>query len=49
MEELVLYFSLKYNGDFQKIYNALKCKESVDEQLRFELKKGLKCRYTTLF
>lgn len=49
MEELVLYFSLKYEGDFQKIYNALLNKEKVDEVLRNELKKKLRCRYTTLF
>ena len=33
MEELVLYFSLKYEGDFQKIYKALMNKERVDEEL----------------
>lgn len=49
MEELVLYFSLKYDGDFKKIYNALMHKERVDENLRCELKKQLKCRYTTIF
>lgn len=49
MEELVLYFSLKYEGDFQKIYDALMRKERVDEELRNELKKELKCHYTTLF
>ena len=32
MEELVLYFSLKYEGDFQSIYNALMRKEHVDEK-----------------
>ena len=49
MEELVLYFSLKYKGDFQKIYQALMNKEKVDESLRCELKKQLHCSYTTLF
>ena len=49
MEELVLYFSLKYEGDFQSIYNALMRKEQVDEELRCELKKKLKSEYTTLF
>lgn len=34
MEELTLYFSLKYRGDFQSIYNALLNKERVDEQLK---------------
>ncbi len=49
MEELVLYFSLKYNGDFQSIYNALINKEQIDEQLKSDLKKRVKCHYTTLF
>ena len=49
MEELVLYFSLKYHGDFQKIYKALMNKEKVDEELRCELKKQLKSSYTTIF
>ena len=49
MEELVLYFSLKYDGSFQDIYNALMNKEKVDENLKYELKKGLKCHYTTIF
>lgn len=49
MEELTLYFSLKYEGDFLKIYNALLNKERVDEQLKHELMKKLKCQYTTIF
>jgi len=49
MEELVLYFSLKYAGDFQRIYNALKGGEKVDEMLKCDLKKQLKCQYTTIF
>lgn len=49
MEELVLYFSLKYEGDFQSIYNALLRKERVDDNLKCELKKKLKCSYTTIF
>lgn len=49
MEELVLYFSLKYQGDFQKIYNALMNKERVDENLKCELMKQLQCSYITIF
>ncbi len=49
MEELVLYFALKYEGDFQKIYNALLNKERVDENLKIELKRRMKCQYTTIF
>lgn len=49
MEELVLYFSLKYEGDFQKIYNALINKEEVDEHLKLNLMKKMKCHYITIF
>ena len=49
MEELTLYFSLKYEGDFQKIYKALLNKEKVDEHLKNKLFKQLSCQYTTIF
>lgn len=49
MEELVLYFSLKYDGDFNKIYQAILDKEPINEMLKNELKMKLKCKYTTLF
>lgn len=49
MEELLLYFALKYEGDYRKIYEALTKKELVDDALKFELKKKLKCQYTTIF
>ena len=49
MEELVLYFSLKYDGDFGKIYQAILDKEPVDEMLKNALKRKLNCQYTTLF
>lgn len=49
MEELTLYFSLKYDGDFQSIYNALLNKERVDENLKHELLKEMNCKYTTIF
>jgi len=46
MEELTLYFSLKYEGDFQSIYNALLKKERVDvlcvEQGLFESREKAK-------
>lgn len=48
MEEIILYFSLKYQGDFNKIYKALETKEKVDETLKEELFKKLKSNYTTI-
>ena len=29
MRKILLYFSLKYQGDYQKIYQAIKQKEKV--------------------
>lgn len=49
IEDIVLYFSLKYHGDFQKIYNSLMNKEKVDENLKNELIKRLNCKYVTIF
>lgn len=49
MEEIILYFSLKYEGDFMRIYNALIQKEKVDEELKANLMKQLKSKYTTIF
>lgn len=48
MEEILLYFSLKYQGDFDKIFRALEQKEKVDLNLKEQLFKTLKSRYTTL-
>lgn len=48
MEKILLYFSLKYNGDFDMIYHALKTKEPMDYEYFELLKKGINCRYTTI-
>ena len=48
MNQVLLYFSLKYNGDFQQIYDALQNKEPIDESLFKELKERIKCSYVTL-
>lgn len=48
MEDVLLYFALKYDGDFNSIYKALENKEAVDYQLYERLKSKLKCKYTTL-
>ena len=41
MEEILLYFSLKYAGDFDSILKALECKEKIDEKLKKELFKDI--------
>lgn len=48
MEEIILYFSLKYEGDFDRIYKALETREKVNDTLKEELFKKLKSRYTTI-
>ena len=42
MEDILLYFSLKYHGQFDLIYKALERKERVDESLKEELFKTIK-------
>lgn len=48
MEEVLLYFSLKYQGDFEAIYRSLETKEKIDESLKKELFDQLHCKYTTM-
>lgn len=48
MEEILLYFSLKYNGDFHKILKALQTKEKVTKQQINDAKATLKANYTTI-
>lgn len=48
MEETLLYFSLKYQGDFDRIFRALKTKESVDPDLKKHLISECKSKYTTI-
>lgn len=46
--EILLYFSLLYEGDFSKIYQALRQKERIDHELFIELKSGLLANYCTI-
>lgn len=48
MEEILLYFSLKYAGNFDLIYQALQQKEVIDNELKCKLFKNIKAEYTTL-
>lgn len=48
MREVLLYFSLLYKGDFNRIYKAVASKEKVDENKFKELKKNLKSQYITI-
>lgn len=48
MDNVLLYFSLKHEGDFKKIYESLKAKEPVDENEFIKLKRVLKTKYVTI-
>ena len=48
MREILLYFALKYEGDFTKIYNALQKKEKVDPAIQRELNARVNSRYVTI-
>lgn len=48
MEDILLYFALKYNGDFTRIYEALEHHEKCDFTLVAKQKKELTCKYITI-
>lgn len=48
MEEILLYFSIKYEGNFQKILKALKQKEKVSQAQLENIRKKIKSNYTTI-
>ena len=48
MENVLLYFALKYQGDFNLIYQAIVNKEKVNHEQLLEWKGRLKCSYTTM-
>lgn len=48
MEEILLYFALKYQGDFHAIMTAIENKEQVDKDEAKALKARLKARYLTI-
>lgn len=49
MSDLVLYFSIKYEGNFNKIYKALLNKENFDKDVVIKMKEQLDCQYITIF
>lgn len=48
MEEILLYFALKYNGNFKDIFNALQTKEQVDLKLKDKLFHDFHGQYVTI-
>ena len=48
MRDIVMYFAIKYHGDFKKIYDALNVKEKVKKDDLKLCKVELKYKYFTL-
>lgn len=48
MNKVLLYFALKYNGDFHKIFDALNTKEKFDSNQFIKLKRNLRYKYVTM-
>ena len=49
MEKILVYFAIKYNGDWDKIYRAINQKEKVDIESLNDLIKQHGEKYITLF
>lgn len=41
MDDFLLYFAMKYEGDFRKMYVAITTKESIDNEILREYKNRL--------
>lgn len=48
MRKILLYFALKYKGNFNMIYKAIKEKEFVEQKQLDDIESKIKCSYITL-
>ncbi len=48
MNDVLLYFAMKYNGDLKKMFYAIQGKEPIDEQVLKGYKKQVRYKYVTL-
>lgn len=48
MRKILLYFALKYNGDYSSILKAIKEKEHVDEKELVDIENKIKSKYLTI-
>lgn len=48
MDDILLCFSLKYDGDFEKVYTALKTKETIDSTDMIKYKNQVRHKYITI-
>ena len=48
MRKVLLYFALKYQGDYKKILNAIAEKEQISQEELETVESKIKCNYITL-
>lgn len=48
MRKILLYFALKYNGDYKKIYEAIQNKEIADKEELENIETKINCKYITI-
>lgn len=48
MRKIILYFALKYNGDYAKMLQAIKCHEVVSNEELRNVEARIKCQYVTI-
>lgn len=48
MEEQLLYYAIKYQGNFNQIYKAVNKNEAINKSELIKMKEALTCSYTTI-
>ena len=48
MEEILVYFSIKYNGSFDRVYEAITSQEEIDQDDFRHVLSNISCNYTTI-
>ena len=48
MRKVLLYFAIKYQGDYKKILKAIEEKEQIEKQELERVESSIKCNYMTL-
>jgi DNA processing protein len=48
MDQVLLYFNLKYKGNWDKIYDALEHKERIEASDLEDIEKRINCKYITI-
>lgn len=48
MRKIILYFALKYNGDYKSMLNAIKNHEVVEKEQLKDIENKINCKYVTI-